>query len=80
MAFKRGNLEKQVLEIPKEVRWCKRCVISNQRPRNIIDDNGIEHEVIKSTSTLTTREFSLFMNELMFWSNNTLNIALPSYE
>ena len=41
MAFKRGNLEKQVLEIPKEVRWCKRCVISNQRPRNIIDDNGI---------------------------------------
>ena len=41
MAFKRGNLEKQVLEIPKEVSWCKRCVISNQRPRNIIDDNGI---------------------------------------
>jgi len=41
MAFKRGNLEKQVLEIPKEVYWCKRCVISNQRPRNIIDDNGI---------------------------------------
>ena len=41
MAFKRGNLEKQVLEIPKEVCWCKRCVISNQRPRNIIDNNGI---------------------------------------
>ena len=66
--------------LPEEVIFCKRCVISNQRPRNIIDDNGIEHEVIKSTSTLTTREFSLFMNELMFWSNNTLNIALPSYE
>ncbi len=38
MTYKKGNLEKQVLEIPKEVKWCKKCVISNQRPRIIFDD------------------------------------------
>ena len=41
MAFKKGNLEKQVLDIPKEVQWCKRCVISNQRPRVNFDKDGI---------------------------------------
>jgi N-acetyl sugar amidotransferase len=41
MAFKRGNLERQVLKLPKDVFWCKRCVISNQRPRIIFDDKGV---------------------------------------
>ena len=41
MRFKRGNLEKQVLELSKEVKWCKRCVISNQRPRIIFNDEGV---------------------------------------
>lgn len=41
MAFKRGNLEGQVGGIPKEVRWCKKCVISNQRPRVAFDENGV---------------------------------------
>ena len=41
MAFKRGNLERQVLKLPKDALWCKRCVISNQRPRIIFDDDGI---------------------------------------
>ena len=46
--------------------------------RNVVDENGVEQEVIKSTTTLTTKEFSLMMNDLLFWSNNTLNINLPS--
>ena len=46
--------------------------------RNVVDDNGVEQEVIKSTTTLTTKEFSLLMNDVLFWSNNTLNINLPS--
>ena len=33
MKFKRGNLEHQILKIPKNVTWCKNCVLSNQRPR-----------------------------------------------
>jgi len=41
MTFQRGNIEKQVLEIPKEVKWCKKCVISNQRPRIIFNDEGV---------------------------------------
>ena len=41
MSFKRGNLEKQVLVLPEEVKWCKRCVISNQRPRTTFDSNGV---------------------------------------
>ena len=39
--FKRGNLDKQINKLPKEVLWCKNCVISNQRPRVIFDENGI---------------------------------------
>ena len=39
--FKRGNLDKQINKLPKTVLWCKNCVISNQRPRVIFDENGI---------------------------------------
>ena len=41
MSFKRSNLEKQVLKVPKEVKWCKRCVHSNQIPRIIFDEEGV---------------------------------------
>jgi N-acetyl sugar amidotransferase len=41
MAFKRGDLERQVGNIPKEVKWCRKCVISNQRPRVIFDEDGV---------------------------------------
>ena len=35
------NQEKQIEKIPKNVLWCKRCVLSNQRPRVIFDEHGI---------------------------------------
>lgn len=41
MKFKRGNLEHQILKIPKKVQWCKRCVLSNQRPRVIFNKEGV---------------------------------------
>ncbi len=41
MTFKRGNLEKQIAHLPSEVKWCKKCVISNQQPRIIFDDKGV---------------------------------------
>ena len=41
MKFKKGNLEKQVSKVPRKVVWCKNCVISNQRPRIIFDDDQI---------------------------------------
>lgn len=39
--FKRGSLERQLFELPQEVKFCKKCVMSNQRPRISFDENGI---------------------------------------
>ena len=36
-----NRLDKQMASIPTEVKWCKKCVISNQRPRIIFDDAGV---------------------------------------
>ena len=41
MSFKKSNLERQVPDMPKEVKRCKRCVISNQRPRIIFNEEGL---------------------------------------
>jgi len=41
MAFKRGNIEKQIQHVPNNVKWCKKCVVSNQRPRIIFDEDGV---------------------------------------
>jgi N-acetyl sugar amidotransferase len=41
MTFKHSNLELQIKKTPKEVMWCKRCTISNQRPRIQFDKEGI---------------------------------------
>jgi len=35
------NIDKQLSKLPKEIKFCKRCVVSNQRPRMIIDDEGV---------------------------------------
>jgi len=37
----RKTLDKQLLSLPKKVKFCKLCVISNQRPRIFFDNNGI---------------------------------------
>jgi N-acetyl sugar amidotransferase len=34
-------LDRQLANIPREVKYCKRCVVSNQRPRMVIDSEGI---------------------------------------
>ena len=40
--FKKINkLDKQILKLPHKVKWCKNCVISNQRPRIVFDMNNI---------------------------------------
>ncbi len=36
-----GGLDKQGLVLPEDVRFCTRCVVSNQRPRIVIDDEGV---------------------------------------
>ena len=37
----RKKLEKQIGKLPKKVQWCKRCLMSNQRPRIIFDKDGV---------------------------------------
>lgn len=39
--MKNFKFEKQILKIPKEVKWCKKCIMSNQRPRIIFYSDGI---------------------------------------
>ena len=48
--------------------------------RNIVNDDGGEEIIIKSTTTLTVKEFNQLMNDLLYWSNDTLGINLPSYD
>jgi len=40
-SLKQKPLEKQLSSLPKEVKFCKRCVVSNQRPRMSIDEEGV---------------------------------------
>jgi len=35
------TLDRQLANRPKEVRFCRKCVVSNQRPRITFDDNGV---------------------------------------
>ncbi len=41
MKFSRSNFDRQIDKLPKEVIWCKKCTISNQRPRIVFDKNQI---------------------------------------
>jgi N-acetyl sugar amidotransferase len=40
-AFQRANLDRQFLALPQDVRFCRRCVISNQRPAITFDADGV---------------------------------------
>jgi len=37
----RKPMEKQLHALPKEITFCKKCVISNQRPRIVFDEEGV---------------------------------------
>ena len=39
--FFKKPLERQISSLPKEVKFCKKCVVSNQRPRIGFDDKGV---------------------------------------
>ena len=34
-------IDKQIQHLPKEIKFCKRCVVSNQRPRIQFDEKGV---------------------------------------
>jgi N-acetyl sugar amidotransferase len=35
------TLDRQLEKMPKEVKFCRKCVVSNQRPRITFDENGV---------------------------------------
>lgn len=35
------TLDRQFKELPKEVQFCKNCVVSNQRPRTLMNEKGV---------------------------------------
>ena len=37
----RPHMESQFASLPKEVKFCTKCVMSNQRPRITFDDKGV---------------------------------------
>tara|TARA_Y100000031_G_scaffold23042_1_gene24285 strand:+ start:518 stop:691 length:174 start_codon:yes stop_codon:yes gene_type:complete len=37
--FTRGNLDKQISTLPNEVKFCRKCVMSNQKPRIVFDEH-----------------------------------------
>jgi N-acetyl sugar amidotransferase len=39
--IRESRLETQVLDLPKEVKFCRKCVVSNQRPRLVFDEDGV---------------------------------------
>ena len=38
---KNSTFERQISRLPREVKYCRKCVVSNQRPRIVFDDEGI---------------------------------------
>ena len=37
----RASLDRQLNELPTEVKFCRKCVMSNQRPRIVFDEEGV---------------------------------------
>ena len=81
--FKKSELEQQVNKLPKEVLWCKECVISNQRPRIIFDEKGVcsgcKNQKEKKNKDWKTREKELI--ELLDQhrsKNGSYDVLIPS--
>jgi len=41
MLFPGKTLDRQLEKLPQEVKFCKKCVVSNQRPRTDFDEEGV---------------------------------------
>lgn len=35
------SLDRQLIDLPKKIQFCKNCVVSNQRPRTVFNDKGV---------------------------------------
>jgi N-acetyl sugar amidotransferase len=81
--YKKSGQEQQIFKIPKEVLWCKECVISNQRPRIIFNENGVCSGCINQKKKLNT-DWKLREKELIELlnqhrsKNGSYDVLVPS--
>ena len=75
-------IDKQLNNLPKEIKFCKKCVISNQRPRIKLNADGIcsacEYKDIKNTIDWQKREHELVDLCNKFRKNDgTFDVVVP---
>ena len=56
-------MDKQLLKLPKEITFCKTCVVSNQRPRITFDKEGI----CAACNYAKSKNFSIDWEQRNFW-------------
>lgn len=82
-AYKKSGQEQQISKIPKEVLWCKECVISNQRPRIIFNENGVcsgcinQKKKINIDWKLREKELIELLNQYR-GTNGSYDVLVPS--
>ena len=54
----------KIYDLPKEVKFCKKCVISNQRPRIKFDEKGI----------CSSCNFSTFKKKVINWKEREIEL------
>ncbi|MDP8230766.1 MAG: N-acetyl sugar amidotransferase [Candidatus Gorgyraea atricola] len=59
------TLEKQIAIQPKDVKFCKRCVMSNQRPRIVFDEEGVCSACRYADEKKNTIDWKTRENELL---------------
>lgn len=63
------HLESQFNNLPKEVKFCKKCVMSNQRPRIVFDENGVcepcNYTEMKKNGVIDYKKRKLLLEELL---------------
>ena len=77
------KFEKQIISIPKKIQWCKSCVISNARPRLVLNKNGIcfacENKDFKNKIDWDQREKELLkLLDKHRKNNNQWDVIVPS--
>jgi len=79
----RSIIDKQLEKLPKEIKFCARCVVSNQRPRIQFDENGVcgacAYTDIKNSIDWKTREKELVkLCDLYRRNNGSFDVVVPT--
>ncbi|QDT46213.1 hypothetical protein Pan258_02300 [Symmachiella dynata] len=69
-----GTIAAETAHTPEEIHeWAKAWFL----PRTFITMKGREYEVGKSTTSLSTEEFSRYVEQIKAWAGSELSISIP---